>query len=94
MAVSWHINPSICLHWRHWEEAYILFNAASAQTHMLNEFGKTVLQLLEEAPRNTIDLSERLALRFAMEWDDQAQFYLQSVLADLDQLGLIEPCVP
>ncbi len=94
MIAIWCINSLACLHWRHWEEGYILFNAASAQTHMLNEFGKAVLELLQEAPNSVIDLGKQLAVHFALEWDNRAQFYLQSVLADLDQLGLIEPYVP
>ena len=94
MTGFWRINPAVCLHWRHWEEAYVLFNAASAQTHLLNDFGMDVLDILKQAPHSAPELSERLASHFQIEWDNQAQSYLQSLLVNLDELGLIEPCVP
>ncbi len=94
MTAVWRINSIARLHWRHWEEAYILFNAASAQTHMLNEFGKAVLELLAQTPHSTAELSRPLAARLALDWNAEAQRYLQDLLVDLDELGLIEPVTP
>lgn len=94
MAAIWRINSIARLRWRHWEEGYILFNAASAQTHLLNEFGKTVVELLQQAPCGAAELSGRVAARLDLEWNVEAQRYLQNFLVDLDELGLIEPVTP
>lgn len=95
MAVIWRINPIAYLYWRQWEEGCILFNASAAQTHLLNELATTVLKLLQQAPCSIIDLSEHLATYFDIDWDHAAgQTYLQSVLNELDELGLIEPYIP
>ena len=89
-ASVWRINPVSRLHWRHWEEEYIVFNEASAHTHMLDEFGAVVLQLLQEAPRNTPQLVKALVSQYDIKMDAACWSYFQNLLIDLDELGLIE----
>jgi PqqD family protein of HPr-rel-A system len=91
-ASVWRINPASRLHWRHWEEEYIVFNEASAHTHLFNEFGAVVLQLLQEAPRSTPQLAKELVSQYDIKMDAECWSYFQSLLADLDELGLIESC--
>ena len=82
------------MHWRYWEEGYILFNATSGQTHFLNEMGAAVLKSLKEAvvPLNTNQIYEQIAADYNLIIDTPLQSYIGSLLMDLDRLGLIEPC--
>jgi len=89
-ASVWRINPVSRLHWRHWEEEYIVFNEASSHTHILNEFGAAILQLLQEAPRSTAQLTQALVSLYEIKMELECWSYFQSLLADLDELGLIE----
>ena len=91
---SWGLNPACILHWKYWEEDYILFNEASGQTHFLNELGAAILKLFEQAaaPLNINEIYERLAASCDLIIDTEMQSYIGSLLVDLDGLGLIEPC--
>jgi len=91
---SWGLNPNCVLHWRSWEEGYILFNAASGQTHFLNELGAAILKLFEQgaAPLDIYEIFEKLAASFDLIIDTPMQSYIGNLLVDLDGLGLIEPC--
>lgn len=88
---EWRLNPACRLHWRHWDEDHILFNAASGQTHVVNELGADVLRLLEEKPASAGELLEGLAVHYGLAADAGLAAGVQRLLADLDQLGLIEP---
>lgn len=88
---EWRLNPVCRLHWRHWDQDYVLFNAASGQTHVVNELGADVLRLLEVKPASADELFEALAVRHGLAPDPELAAGVQRLLADLDQLGLIEP---
>ena len=90
--LRWQLSPSGQLHWRQWDEEYLLFNAASGQTHFLNELGAGALQLLQQSPLSVVELSERLAALYELELDAKLQAYINRMVADLGRLGLIEPC--
>lgn len=87
----WSINPDCQLYWRHWEEEYILFNAASSQTHYLNSFGADILHLLQEKPMTELELSQKLSQEYDLESDEVTLRYIAGILASMDELGLIEP---
>jgi PqqD family protein of HPr-rel-A system len=87
----WSINPNCQLHWRHWEEEYILFNAASNQTHYLNSLGAEILHLLQESPLVSEELNQKISEKYDLQLDDDTRQYIAGILANMDELGLIEP---
>lgn len=88
---QWRLNRACRLHWRHWDEDYILFNAASGQTHVVNELGADVLRLLEKKSASAGELLEGLAASYGLAPDSELAAGVRRLLVDLDQLGLIEP---
>ena len=88
----WRLNPACQIHWRYWDNDYILFNVASGQTHFLNDLGAITLELVAEQALDEEALLEAFALRFEdFVIDDELREYVATMLEDLDNLGLIEP---
>lgn len=90
----WRINPACELHWRRLDESWILFNAASAQTHLLSDLAVMALHLLQHQSLTEAALSQQLAACWQDEYPDTAtQEYTAAMLSEMSSLGLIEPVV-
>ena len=91
----WRTNPVCRLFWKEWEdpqERIVLFDAASSQTHWLNELSAQTLKLLASEPLNSADLTTRLTSIYEdFPVDDEMDSYIQDMLMRLEQQGLIEP---
>lgn len=88
----WRLNPCARLHWLFWDEDHIVFNAASGQTHVLNELGAAILRLLEEHYLNHTEIGQRLVAQYEeLVLDTELSAAIEALLANLDILGLIEP---
>ena len=90
--MQWQLNPECRLYWRCWGSDHILYNAASGQTHLLNEMGSAALQLLKQKKLTELELKQQLAQKLKLALDDETCAYIKSMLVDMDDLGLIEPC--
>ena len=89
---KWSINPACRLHWRHWDDRYLLFNAASGQTHLLTEMGANVLFALQERALTNTDLEAAIATPDSVSQADET--FRQQLVATLEEmysLGLIKP---
>lgn len=92
--VAWRINPnSILLWWRFESENFIVFNQASGQTHIVNELCTDALHVLQQLLLDSPTLAEALAQRNDFFLDEEWSNYIDNMLADLDQWGLIEPVI-
>lgn len=90
----WFFRMRRCLHWQKFEnENSIIFNEASGQTHIVNELCADTIELLQQSPLDAKALAEMLAQRNDFTLDEEWTAYIDEMLADLDQLGLIEPAV-
>ena len=88
----WKLNPCCRFHWLNCGEVNMVFNAASGQTHVLNELCVAALCLLEKSVLSNVELSERLVAQYdELVLDAELQDYINRMLADLDAAGLIEP---
>ena len=88
----WQLNPCVRLHWLSWDEDHIVFNAASGQTHILNELGAAVLHLLGENSLNRTEIGQRIVAQYeGLVLDTELSAAIEALLANLDTLGLIEP---
>ncbi|MFO1432339.1 MAG: HPr-rel-A system PqqD family peptide chaperone [Candidatus Competibacteraceae bacterium] len=89
---SWRLNPCARLHWLSWDEDHIVFNAASGQTHVLNELGAAILHLLEENTLNSVEIGRRIVNQYEeLVLDTELAAAIDALLENLDMLGLIEP---
>lgn len=92
----WRVNPTCHLFWKNWEsdcqERTVLFNAASSETHWLNELSAQTLRLLVSERLSRTDLTSRFTTIYEdFPLDDEMNSYIQDVLLRLEEQGLIEP---
>lgn len=88
---NWQINEHCELHWRSWEEEFIVFDSRSGDTHLLNLVAARVLKKLERGPANSADLAEHIAVFFEIELNQGFESTLKRLLDDFYSKGLIEP---
>lgn len=81
------------LHWYCWDsQKSFLFNDGSGQTHQLNQLAVDTLQLLDEEELDAEKICARLAELYQdLDLNAETYDYIRAMLANLDELGLIEP---
>jgi len=88
----WKTNLACILyHHRFFDDQIVIFNAISGQTHIVNQLCGDVLELLQQCPLNSDCLAKELAQVNNFCLDNDWFSYIESMLADLDKVGLIEP---
>ena len=80
--------------WRQWEGDYVVFNAASGNTHLLDIASGEVLMALLGGPASASQIAERLAKFLEVANDDGLQAAADGIVSNLDDLGLIERAEP
>jgi PqqD family protein of HPr-rel-A system len=88
--VLWRVVPAFELHWRCWDDEYIVFNSGSGDTHLFDKDSAEVLQLLEQSPFTEQQLINKIFSSPPGESDEEELQYLKQLLINLHQLGLIE----
>ena len=78
------------LHFRFWDDEFVVYNSLSGDTHLLGSTAAQILLKLQQAPLNSITLAESLAPVLHAEMDDELVIQIEHILADLDTLALIE----
>jgi len=75
------------LHWRCWDEWSVLYQASSGDTHLLNTAAVELLRSLQQTPASI----EQLAAQGAtLSWETMGLEQLTTLVARLEELGLIE----
>lgn len=77
MTLAWRLVPGQSLRHRSWDGQVVLYNEVSGATHLLDEPTLDLLHALRDGELEPAD------------WADPA---LQTTLADLRKLYLVEPC--
>lgn len=94
VVVMWRLKRLASLHWRCWDEEWVLYNQGSGDTHVLDAFTALTLMALEEGPANSTQLLTHLGAHLAGANDGAkaaaAQEKMQTVLQQLERVGLIE----
>ena len=90
---SWRLVPGADLHWRNWDERYVLFNSASGQTHIVDPVAALIIEEIARGSGAEM-LFQRLAQLLDLDLTIETQTKLQETLKHLDALGLIEATVP
>lgn len=83
------------LHIKKWDEdKFIVFNGASGQSHFLNDIAIEVLNLLQQNSLTTCELISQVAQLYDdLPSDSDLQVYIETIISDLDNIGLIKPDV-
>jgi PqqD family protein of HPr-rel-A system len=86
----WRLGKLTSLHWRRWDDEWVVFDVASGQTHRLDLFTAVTLLTLEEAPRDRVGLAAALAADLELESNDALAAALDTALQRLQTVGLVE----
>jgi hypothetical protein len=84
----WCAPPGNDLHWRHWDGNVVVYNASSANAHVLDPISAEVLRELQE-PQTDADVAVRLAARLPDASGITAERVAASISL-LSQAGLVE----
>ena len=86
----WKVNPEFPLHWRSWDDEFVVYNTGSGDTHLLDTLAAEVLQSLEIESADLPELIDRVTASLRIEPDSKFSDYLGQLLSDLHKLGLIQ----
>ena len=88
---SWKISGGEELLLRYWEGDYVVYNPLSGSTHVLDILTGEVLKAIRAGRGRTSDLCQRTAEFLEVPNDAGVADNVHEILAQLDELGLIEP---
>lgn len=83
----WRLASGQALHFRLWDDEFVVYNDLSGDTHLLDSTAMQILLKLQQAPSNATALRGALAPDLHAQVDDEL---VEHILADLDSLTLIE----
>jgi PqqD family protein of HPr-rel-A system len=78
------------IHWKEWDDGILAYNASSGSTHVLNPISAKILKALEKYPANIIEALEQITQDIGPS-DDEVLASIEKFVANLEELGLIEP---
>lgn len=81
------LPPGVCLQWRGWPPHVLVFDAASGNTHLLDEPSAAVLRAIEAGPVTTSALLDMLAVE---PGDSASRDWLLALLDRLRALDLVD----
>ena len=88
--MKWRLISDQALHFRFWDDEFVVYNSLSGDTHLLGSTAAQILLKLQQAPSDSTTLAESLAPLLNDERDDEFVVQVEHILADLDTLALIE----
>lgn len=80
-------NELLC---RSWDDEFVVYNGATGDTHLLGLVAAQVMLKLQQTPADAVSLAEWIALMQQIEPDDEFVFFIEKILTDFDNLGIIE----
>ena len=83
------VGPALYRHWEG-EQLVVVFQPASGDTHLLDTLSAEVLRLLSPTPQTAAAIWQRLMERTGLTTEQFPFARFQTVLAQLEQLDLIE----
>ena len=76
--------------WQKWEDAFVLFQPSSAETHFINEISAFILERLEQEPVGLETLGKLIDMEFELVGEKIIPETLDFWINRLEELGLIE----
>ena len=90
LTTVWNLRDDVSLLWRRLGDDYVVFNAASGQTHVPHPLSEWILREIESSPVTLGSLANHLAREAGLE-QDLAISRVREALAEFNNLGLVEP---
>lgn len=87
---TWQVVDAAELSWRFWDDQFIVFNPASGDTHLLNPLAGEALQRLQQGPADVPELARHAASNLGLAPDELLSQEIETLLDELDELGLVE----
>lgn len=84
--------PGQTLRHRGWDDEYVLYNALSGDTHLLNPAAMHLLLQLQRAPAAESALAAALSAAFDFDDGHEPAAETAALLLQLSKLALVEPC--
>ena len=91
-AALWRASREI--HSRQWADGAVIYDTVTGDTHHLTQRAFQILLQLQKAPCTLPDLAERLLSVFTPPPDAEDQDTIESIVLNLNALGLTEPTLP
>jgi PqqD family protein of HPr-rel-A system len=88
--VVWQLTPIVSLHWRRWDDEFVVFDVGSGQTHQLPPITAATLMLLELTSANLVELTSRVSSELSIDSDEQLVDGVREAVLGLESVGLIE----
>ncbi|HPF58937.1 MAG TPA: HPr-rel-A system PqqD family peptide chaperone [Candidatus Competibacteraceae bacterium] len=91
---AWRLNPVVNLHWLELCDKNgnrLIFNEASGKTHVVSELCSEVLNFFQCRMLDDQQILDRLLDMYDID-EEELSIYVDNMLINLDELGLIEPC--
>lgn len=83
------LNPAISLHWRHWDDEYVVFDETSGQTHQMDALRGFVLNALD-VQKISLDLLISDVLSSLSLPADSGRMAIDNILKEFASHGLVE----
>ncbi len=93
MLLYWQLNQNFQLYWRKWDEQLVLYHTGSGDTHLFDQFGNHILQLLKSSSMTTAELRKQLLAdtnQTENVEDETTENSLDEFLNELQRLGIAE----
>lgn len=88
---QWLLTPAgRGLLWQNWEDAYIVYQPSSTETHVFNETTALILESLEQGPLPMESIKHGILEVLGLETDELANDSLMFAVGRLEALGLID----
>jgi PqqD family protein of HPr-rel-A system len=87
----WELAQGSQLHWKSWDDEFVVFDEGSGDTHLLDPLAAEVLKTLEEAPGDVPSLIARVASRLGIERAPEIERHIRATIQRFHEAGLAEP---
>jgi PqqD family protein of HPr-rel-A system len=91
---KWRLEPLTVLHWRHFDGEWVVFEAASGDTHRVDPVSAAILMCLEAEPQDLNGLSGAIAAELNVTDVDDLARRIEELVGQLTTLGLVESLAP
>ena len=89
-ALIWRLNDLAQLHWRRWDDEWVVFDVGSGQTHQMDTLTAATVMTLEAGPLESAQLTASVAEELLIEAEPSFQHTLSGILDRLSAVGLVE----
>jgi PqqD family protein of HPr-rel-A system len=86
----WELAQGSQLHWKCWDDEFVVFDEGSGDTHLLDALAAEVLKALEDAPGDVPTLIARVAGRLRIEPDPEIERHIRATMQRFREAGLAE----